>query len=121
VTDYMVNTSSNTVHRPDCSVVLRARTDKWLAPWQGVGRAEHDKACGYCLPDGLPNPDVEPERQTWVIEWKRADHRTHVAWNRYGTETGEDATKATLALMRVQRPAADGWQWRATRTVVEDW
>jgi hypothetical protein len=119
VTDYLVNTQSNVVHKSDCSVVLRARTSSWLGPWRGVGRAEHDKACGYCLPDGLPDPDVEAERQTWVIEWQLSEgHRTRPGWNRYGTATGEVAIKATLATMRARRPDA---QWRAVRTVVEDW
>lgn len=115
--EYLVNTRNGTVHRGDCSVVLRARTSNWLAPWRGVGKADHDKPCGYCLPDGLPAIEVS-DAQTWAVEWKLPDHRTHFGWNRYGTDTSEEAVKATLATMRRRRPDAE---WRATRTVVEDW
>jgi hypothetical protein len=52
-TGLLVNTSTGTVHKPDCNVVTRTtgRSGPWLAPWKGVAITDTDKPCNYCRPD----------------------------------------------------------------------
>jgi hypothetical protein len=51
-TGLIVNTSTGTVHKPDCEVVTRAaRSGPWSAAWKGVAMSDTDKPCGFCKPD----------------------------------------------------------------------
>ena len=58
--ELLVNTRSGVVHKPECEVVARTngRSGPWLTKWKGVAVTDHDRPCGYCLPDGLPAPST---------------------------------------------------------------
>lgn len=102
MTEYVLSTSSLVVHREDCPLINRPRTDYWNQPWGEESRSEYDRACGRCLPDGIPDLLDAPRPGRTAQE--RAAARRRVEQDRLTLDEAKAMLNEMAHLLQRARP-----------------